>query len=1815
MLASTGAPLLLKLAGLLLLTSEVFFNSCAMKYQESIIQGTKKASGKWYQKLNPFNRDGSDAGDRWEPLLREGLDADPDKRPPTAFILTSVDEPGSATIPSVLSHLRAAWEYGKGGHLHLAPMSIKGYLFTQKAIDAVMATTREMDVKRTLIQARIKDLLQKHEGKNEEEARVLADRMSIPIASGQTELDDADCMYYAIARVMTIAKDYHIPEKHRVGLGRKIADVFDSVNAENDGYLEVAIDEAWLSKELVALGVDPVKVPVLTRLILAEMNSMVRKSHIAKLYNLILQGKEISATDLDILHTALAEEYGVTKETTAIITASITRNHKVINDAAAEAVGKYNFSPAQGDSAQRGVLHTLRAVVGRLMIYDKRNMVISEALQDKLRAIIQHELYAKKAIYWTPFIGTRMWRNSGRIAQALATEIDSLDSLTSLIENLIIDENLPYHIAEEQAVAQRMEQIEATVERVGQEHGLSEKARSDLAKAVVADFKGNLDVRSMVAQEFANQVVTTINAKINEPGQAAPPTREELLDLVRGDFDLTFGRGSFSLMIDIMIKDNFANDNLSPEAIKGIKTVLESVKNPAEARDELISKLQAECNFSQKAAERFADAYITAYQDTIGKLGEAVAQIDLMLSDGRLKPITADAEARNGATVFIDDTAVDLTAAKTAAETRVQTADISYSWGAKAGVIDNLIIGDSTESYVGEVSRWMVQRLVAERVFGRVQCPPQIVSFIHREIVAKKGLIPLTVSPRDCDAENIGNLLIAKIAEGKVPAEAALEILDEWGLTTASPELINKLAAAGTKIQLGLAMAKVVEEIGAAPNCDVAQVVSALPNLDRAQRKVLADQGKIVQKNIRAGLFMIEGSQGNYRLRLTSKADRDRRVENILYRNYIKTVDGYYDNLIFERTEGSEDIPVSLTYQIDSELMVEYNLQGGREVTAEGFARRVIKETKAGKSTAEIATGISKDWQVSSYQEAEAIETAVTTLVKETRRRMVLGTFVAKAVEATQHNRQAISVNIPDASGTARYRLVAETMDQAKTRGASEEEVTALTKDTEEIRGQLEEIFLKERAEAIGVEHDQTGRIHVVPGENVSIKEGRKAKTDLEDLQYMIIYDQPASAEQIAENIIATSGLPNVTLTREALAMEIRNTAPTLETVFSQVEAEAKTAAAERTSLRTDDAIREVTLAVLEKMTPIFAEKEELDPANKNYLGLAIPQASTIKYVGWLTNDADYRAHPNAMLDQTPHIQEGKNIFMTGQRQFGRERGKAVADAFQSGGHAYWGYTNIRGSQLGIVPSWGSCVMYSARAYRQGSTWVTNLPYEGTLAKAFSEKSFYDGKFMPSKLYDHSTNWLSQRFFDSDLVKDHPYLSLATIVPARAVSYLVRNTVVWLADKHYTASFLGPLGIAAPAVTIPTGLVLLATGSPILGLALMSFGALHARDLLHELASRGLISERLERPLDEEKIIDKGKAKTSEIFAVQDPTTESEDIASSIRYLQSVRDLDQMSRSWSYGTVMGALPHAEELRRTASTLSLAAQLTPMSLWDGLYIEGEGAMGAHSDTLNGANVTFYGRWARGNQPILWPILFNRMGALKKWHFASLSTFWMTGYFRPVLNILPPAFMFTGISSVAMGADPEIFLAGVGLSFIVNFSTFLFSMYARGHLRPMEFLTSAEHRSEALGCLFLEFGGSGKMLKSFDEGTMRGERPGFDASPKEVPAVERQPMRELPFEYAMIGANAAGVAYTAAYAFNLLPGMGGTFEMTAAGFWCLFHLFFGVNALAKFNRGVYTETPYLGTVQKICNHLSANPNQPLSGPRPNFDPNLSEEGSNS
>lgn len=1899
----------IRFAGLLLLSAEIFYNTLAIIFQSGVFHSAKKSTG-----------------DSWLPALRQGLDSDPDKRSLYAWVLTMVDEPPSAINPNIISHIRSAWEYGKNGHTIIGDMS--SAISNKKGAQGTQNYGIKMTVRKLMMQEMVMNTLRSEErieNETQEEfenrTRILADRLSNVMASEQTEIDDADCMYYAVARMAEVARRYNMKPRHIKALGRIMAGSFEVVNAgRENSYLVSTIDKAWLTRFLIQKGVSPLKVNTLTNLIMEELISATRRSVIARAFDHILKGEDLGDETNNRLRTAMQEEFGLSEVQAIKIITGVERNQKHINDAAAEVVGEYDFSPSQGSMDQRKVFFALHGVMARLMWYDKRFALITEDLFKKIRQMVEYELYIKKGTGVRGFLARNIpvvgsiirWRYSRKVARRIARDIDNLPNISELIENLILEKNLTFELAVERAQEIRREQIREVMSRIGKDFiRLNENNIEDITRAITANLEEGYRLRSLCATEFANQVVQDVKGQIDANPLVTP---EEILKyIIQGHLSPANPLSSFSRVVDTIIKDLFPGAKLSPPVLKDIKEILGESENPVAERDALVEQLATNLRFPTVAAQSLVDAYIAFYSQVAGTILEVIPLIETMLRDGRLKTRKADDSeiSRNGEVIILDSTPIDLEQMKKESKERVQMVDIAYRGGMKAGVINCAILGDTIPRYIGEVSRWVINRMVSEQIFGQRHCPQEIIRLIDREISGKKEMIPLIVNPRLCDAEYIGSYLITALAEGKSAAEASLELIAQWGLAdSGNHQLFNKLIEVATKIHLRLALSQVVDALGADQDCDISDVVADIARENNSdgeqdedrektifngrQQSVLRDYGRIIQRALRRGHFVIEGPSGQRRLRLSESAERDRRVEDILFEHYVETVDGYYARFIFgmakdgtvaqsqfddfsnsveeiwealkeagyineegivqpnfdgnrrsfnlsldleEREKNQifnilqqsrgitdEEMPRDLIDSVDEKVTARV-FNGSDERTPENFIRRVMSETQNGRSLEDITSGIVSDWRVRDRdaEEANVIENNIKEMAGEVRNRMWLGAFVSNAVEASRSDRTIVNHSFK--KGTENNAPVVNTLIENNINRAaaySDKEKEILKTRAQEIIGILSEIYLKESIDALLVGHSAEGRLELAPGDSVSLRAHVRATDQLEEIQGMIIYNEPATAEQIAENIISVTRLPNMTMRREAFALEVRKLAPHIAQAFAKVKDEISASAqAMNSSRRTDDAIRELTFEAIEKIKPLLDEVATRDPSIKNYLNETMPIASTLKYSGFQCDDADYRAHPTAMLEQAPYLQERKSVFMTGQRQFGRERGKsAVADAFQSGGHAYWGHTNIRGSIIGLVPSWGSCIAYSGRAYRESAFWVSDLPYEGTFARTFTKEQMYQGKFTPSKGYNYLREEFVSKPFYNFLYNRHPWWRLAAlplIVPARVLDLAVRLPL-WVADKYFTGSFLGPLGLIAPLATVPIGLILMATGSPILGLIIGGFAAFQVRDLFHEIGKRGILTRYLAKPINREEIINKPAPPTNklhEIFAIQDTTTESEDIASCIHFLRSMKDMSDMATSWAYLPVLRDIPGLGRARRALSNFSFNSQFKPMSLWDGMFMEGIGTLGAHSDSLRGANSTYFSRWARGNMPIIWPILRSRMGAYRKMHFASLSLFWNTGFFRPILMIMPPAFMFMGLTSILMGATETsrmFFLIMVGASFSINVSAFLASMYSRGYLR------------ESAGCIFLDFAGLSRMLKSFDEGTMRGERPPFEPSPKESNAPERLPLSKLSLEYALMLVNTAGVLYTMDYGRDLVQKilenfglnfkrMDGTLEITAAGIWCAINLIAQVYALGKFNRGVFTQTPYLGVLKSFIDRVAQLPNNlyPLRG---NTDPllHLNEEG---
>jgi hypothetical protein len=305
---------------------------------------------------------------------------------------------------------------------------------------------------------------------------------------------------------------------------------------------------------------------------------------------------------------------------------------------------------------------------------------------------------------------------------------------------------------------------------------------------------------------------------------------------------------------------------------------------------------------------------------------------------------------------------------------------------------------------------------------------------------------------------------------------------------------------------------------------------------------------------------------------------------------------------------------------------------------------------------------------------------------------------------------------------------------------------------------------------------------------------------------------------------------------------------------------------------------------------------------------------------------------------------------------------------------------------------------------------------------------------------------------------------------------------------------------------------------------------LQANDLLDTLGRAGIGSVWLERPLDDSIVREK---KEEEMISVQDGTTESEDIASTGNYIeedpflsarvlagspvQFAEEMEMLKRGQrnqlvkeigeenipEYGFARMVYYNS---RNSLAILLMAMGITDVGegLWNTLWVEGIGSMGNHSEDKRSANITFGGRWARGNMAILNVILGLRISVLKKSRALPLPLFWATGLLRHALGLSPIIFCFLGVDPVIM-SGAQVFAALVLSNYLLTMTTFIYSQRKRGH-----------RFSEIPRSMLLEYINRTALTKAGDEGLIKRKKTAFEASPKKNIRRERVPLRTLKAE---------------------------------------------------------------------------------------------------
>lgn len=237
------------------------------------------------------------------------------------------------------------------------------------------------------------------------------------------------------------------------------------------------------------------------------------------------------------------------------------------------------------------------------------------------------------------------------------------------------------------------------------------------------------------------------------------------------------------------------------------------------------------------------------------------------------------------------------------------------------------------------------------------------------------------------------------------------------------------------------------------------------------------------------------------------------------------------------------------------------------------------------------------------------------------------------------------------------------------------------------------------------------------------------------------------------------------------------------------------------------------------------------------------------------------------------------------------------------------------------------------------------------------------------------------------------------------------------------------------------------------------------------------------------------------------------------------------------------------------------------LFGSVIDEGRMSLGSVQENILVNNVTSFMRWPRGNLDVmLTEVWHTRMGPYRKWRYWGCGQHWMTGFFRPVLNFIPLAFMASGREAIIMGQHPQFFAGLAGATFALNMASFLAAMDDRGY-SPLS--------PETRGCIYHDWVGLGKMATAAYEGVILRERPAFQQSPKKFVVSEvALPFRQLAFEYITNWANGGFTAYSLGFA----AASGGSALMLLAGAWSGWHFVNGRLALNKMNKGVYLTRPY-------------------------------------
>ncbi len=1740
------------IAAATLLSAEIFFNVLAIIYFGSAAHAIKETNGA--------------VGNSWNKPNRKGINKDIEKRPTFNYEIAVVDEAISAVNPNLVSRMKAVFEYGPKGSMTIADMAVPPYKKSiTSSTDETVNYVRKMCIKRNIF-----DRLAQAIGIEKNVAFQVASAM----ASEYTEMDDVECRYFSVARISKILQDHNVDQKVVMEFGRRIGRIFEEANRDvsaEDSFLRLTIDKSAVVSHLKDLKVPGDRIQVIAEEVMRELESNVRMSRIAKTFFFIMKGAEISQHNLEALDLAMALEFGISTEHARKIRGIVTANHKHINAAQDAALGISVFDFKTNKDAREAFSEVYK-VMEHVMRIDKKAALIAEGLQEKISQIIQNVIFVQgnnktrnKIRAKIPVAGAMYkYSTAGGLAKLIAEKVDSLPSVSEVRESILANSpHFSFEEADKEAWRRRCNEIRNVIKDVGKENGLTSSQIEAIGEEVVMNFSEGKRYRMLAAENFMQTLIRLVSEKVKAQKQ---PSEGEILEDMLGS--------AREIIVSIVLKMGRFDADRVPGTEARIKEIVKDCGDPNKNGDTIVDRLITECEFSEKKAKSFLGYYTEYYNETFGRLASVIPRVTGMVSDNSIFEIKPDKSALIGNTLMFDGISIDLNEAEAEAKKfviRANEAPISYPGGAKGGVIDASVVGGNVREYIRFNWEKIVHQMVRERIFNLNYVSQEIITGICKEVInSHKKLIPFTIPAAELEAEKVASRMVEKLrqkdSKGRAlhsPEEVVIEIMAGWGLSVhENPKVYKPLKYWAEEIAKRLDIELMVKTVATSPNSNPkqeAEKIAGLRDREGKRRKrmaaLLEKYGSKVQRLMAEGIIEVI-PDGNGIIRLTPAAARDPKKEKILFEYYSKTIESFETARNFRPEKGDavllSDIPPETLRQIETEVVPK--LPKGLQITALDFVQRVADLTNEGKDLEGVCEMLESEWGIKNTVRNASLISSIKDAVSIVRQDMWIGHTGKGGGSVIDSLEQHIMNDRRDIFGStidSCLRAVSFNFSDIEKKG---------------IKAKIKEVFddlrtkVDDGAILISMEN---GRMILQEGQRVTKREHVEAKEFIQKLYGLFVYGGEMSAAEIAESVIAKSGIPNVTMKREKLATEVRKGTGIIETAFESVRNELADMLEQKPDMRPEDAIREITFAAVDKIQEFISAK---DGSITNYFEIASRTVSNpIKFEVIHTDDADYRVYRTAIMDIAASVADHQSQFMAGQRQFGRNyRQGGVPLAFQSGGNAYWTYPNISGSLLDLVPSWGSCVAYSGRAYLEAGRWIEKEFYKSRLEGVFKRIGIeYEGKFTPLKVYKSAGDKIFNKIIEgAPWMRYVAPLRLPATIPASIAMNIVDKTYVWSLGHasdllHYFAKYGR---IANPEMGfggIQKGIDAMLEVRFIRALRDVVAGALGVDSLI----------EIFERPLDKEVLIKKGAVGRGfplevlhEILGVQDTTTESEDIASCVWFLRSMPCLNDEAQNWF-------VRNWRELMR------------PKPLFSSEFIEGIGSLGAQPDDLFGANVTFFARWARGNLAIITDIWRTRLGLVRKLKYMSLALFWGAGFFRNAIMIPPLVFLLIGGSSMILGAHPALIMGFILLNFSITMTTFLYLMYKRGFFS----LSDKETAMETLGCMYIDYAGLGRWLQSVHEGLGLGERPPFIPSPKEVIAAVMLPIRRLALEHAWV------VAHVYAFYKSLQLTLDGDPTSLFASGWCVFYLVMAYSALKLLNKGVYGEAPYLSVLEEKLHSL--------------------------